>query len=186
MPPARTIPSSRQSPAEFVQDLVASLRRLNLSTDLKLGATIGLGAYADVLEGMLLMTSTNERKKVAVKRFRVILTLRREQKFAEVCINLWILCYSQILTRDSIEICTRAVYTGKTSTRECCTFARNYCCWWNSFTCIRVDGKRYNDGLHWRTPHGRYKSHGQYQQFSLKDVVEQNGLNWRHWELHVD
>ena len=74
---------------DVFKGLVTGLRRLVLTSDVKLGNKIGIGGYADVYEGTIKYMKPNGRKryavdKVAVKVFRVVLS--KEKEFAEVCV----------------------------------------------------------------------------------------------------
>ena len=72
---------------DVFKGLVTGLRRLVLTSDVKLGNKIGIGGYADVYEGTIKYMKPNGRKryavdKVAVKVFRVMFP--KESDFAEV------------------------------------------------------------------------------------------------------
>jgi hypothetical protein len=72
----------RRNSQDVLEGLVTGLRRLVLSREVELGRVIGLGGYADVYEGILRDEKTGETKKIAVKRFRMILS--KEKEFAKV------------------------------------------------------------------------------------------------------
>ena len=73
---------SDQSVGDVLQRIIASIQRLNLPQDVKIGKVIGLGGFADVYEGELFNVDGIAGKKVAVKRFRIL--MEKEKKFANV------------------------------------------------------------------------------------------------------
>ena len=88
----------RRSRQDVFEGLVTGLRRLVLTSDVKLGNKIGIGGYADVYEGTIKYVKPNGRKKyavdkVAVKVFRVMFS--KEKEFAEV--------HNNVCSRHSLE-----------------------------------------------------------------------------------
>ena len=77
-----TSSTPRRTGQDVHLEIVTGLRRLVLTEEVTLGNILGIGGYAEVYEGQLFVATTNEWKKVAVKRFRFIMS--KEKEFAEV------------------------------------------------------------------------------------------------------
>jgi serine/threonine protein kinase len=82
MPNKPSSSTPRRTGQDVLAELVTGFRRLVLSRDIDLGQKIGLGGYADVYEGELKIECTGERKKVALKCFRFMVS--KEKEFAKV------------------------------------------------------------------------------------------------------
>jgi serine/threonine-protein kinase RIO1 len=76
----------RRTGQDVLEELVTGFQRLVLSRDIKLGSLLGTGGYAEVYEGVLTVEKTGKEMKVAVKRFRLVLS--KEKEFAKVCREL--------------------------------------------------------------------------------------------------
>jgi serine/threonine protein kinase len=74
--------ASRRTGQDVLAELVTGFRRLVLSRDVELGRKIGLGGYADVYEAQLKVENSSETRRVAVKRYRFIVS--KEKEFAKV------------------------------------------------------------------------------------------------------
>ena len=76
------IPSSRQNGEDIFQELITRLNRFILPDDITLGQIRGFGGFAEVFEASMVANQTGESRRVAVKRFRVV--LRTATEFAKV------------------------------------------------------------------------------------------------------
>ena len=73
---------SRRTGRDVQREIVDGLERLVLTDDVVLDELIGMGGYAEVHKGSILVPGETERRTVALKRFRVI--LKEEKEFARV------------------------------------------------------------------------------------------------------
>jgi hypothetical protein len=81
MLPSRDLPTPSEEKHTPLEELLAGLAQFQLTDSVKLGRVRGLGGNADVYDGT--MTSpTTETKRVAVKKFRVMVT--EEETFVKV------------------------------------------------------------------------------------------------------
>jgi RIO-like serine/threonine protein kinase len=110
----------RRTGQDVLAELVTGFQRLVLSRDVDLGQKIGLGGYADVYEGELKIECTGERKKVALKCFRFMVS--KEKEFAQVRRALTDDCKSFILIAVAASRCLResCVYGLGLTMRTCC------------------------------------------------------------------
>jgi hypothetical protein len=61
-----------------VEELLAGLEDLQVSKLVTVGHVRGCGGFADVYDGWMKVKGSKQKKKVAVKRFRVILNKEEE------------------------------------------------------------------------------------------------------------
>ena len=80
--PKEPTPRLRRTGREVQREIVTGLERLVLTDDVILDNLIGMGGYAEVYDGTLLVPGETERRRVAIKRFRVIMA--KEKEFAKV------------------------------------------------------------------------------------------------------
>ena len=78
----RSVPSSHPNGEDVFQELIAKLNRFILPNDITLGQIRGFGGFAEVFEASMVVKQTGASRKVAVKRFRVV--LRTATEFAKV------------------------------------------------------------------------------------------------------
>ena len=76
------IPSSHTNGEDVFQELITRLNRFILPDDITLGQIRGFGGFAEVFEASMIVNRTGESRRVAVKRFRVV--LKTTAAFAEV------------------------------------------------------------------------------------------------------
>jgi serine/threonine protein kinase len=75
-------PNDRQARDNIFRELVTKIDRFILPNEIKLDQIIGFGGFAEVYDADMCIAETDETKRVAVKRFRVVLSTAEE--FAKV------------------------------------------------------------------------------------------------------
>jgi hypothetical protein len=75
-------PDDRQARDDVFQELLTKLNRFVLPNEIKLHHLVGFRGFADVFDADMRILETDETRRVAVKRFRIV--LRAAEEFAKV------------------------------------------------------------------------------------------------------